>query len=212
MKCLPEIYKSVHRDSCLSCLLHRSLREIRVALVGDMVLSPTENWPPTLSDTQLEALTLLATTYALSHGLTYLPVAKTQPPAPTSVIHAPLALFPSPFPRNLFHHAQRLQRTYNILYARVASDVDFLDRVMGEVEGVGKVDEFTGQLWRRWKKLRDERKGTKLVQPLHLGLFRSDYLLHAPDPSTPLTLKQVEFNTISSSFGTLSQRIAGLHR
>lgn len=173
-----------------------------------MALPALDKWPPTLSDTQLEALTLLATTHALSHGLVYLPVAKIQPPAPTSAIHAPIALFPSPFPRTLFQHAQRLQSTYNVLYARVATDVAFLDRVMGEAEGVGKVDEFTGQLWRRWKKLRDERP----AQHLQLGLFRSDYLLHAPDPATPTTLKQVEFNTISSSFGTLSERAAGLHR
>ena len=34
-------------------------------------------------------------------------------------------------------------------------DEEFLDEVMGE-QGVGKVDEFTGQLWRSWKGLRDE--------------------------------------------------------
>jgi len=44
----------------------------------------------------------------------------------------------------------------NILYSRIATDEEFLDRVMGEVEGVGKADEFTGNLWRRWKKLRDQ--------------------------------------------------------
>ena len=118
--------------------------------------SPLKDWPPALTDAQLESLTLLATTYALSHGLVYLPVATVQPPAPTSTIHAPLALFPSPFPRRLFEHAQKIQRIYNVLYARVAMDEEFLDRVMGEVEGVGKVDEFTGQLWRRWRRLRDE--------------------------------------------------------
>jgi len=125
------------------------------------------NWPPALSEAQLEALTLLATTYALSHGLVYLPVAQNQPPAPTSAIHAPLALFPSPFPRSLFYHAQKLQRIYNVLYARVAMDERFLDRVMGEVEGVGKVDEFTGQLWRRWRKLRDG--GVVQVEIRHLS-------------------------------------------
>lgn len=114
------------------------------------------DWPPALSESQLAALTILATTYALSHGLTYLPITTVQPPAPTSAIHAPLALFPSPFPRSLFDLAWKLQRIYNVLYARVALDEEFLDRVMGEVEGVGKVDEFTGQLWRRWRKLRDE--------------------------------------------------------
>ena len=112
-------------------------------------------WPPQISEAQLQALTLLATTYALSHGLVYLPVAYPQPPAPTATIHAPISLFPAPLPRRLFEEARRLQHTYNVLYARVAMDVEFLDRVMGE-KGVGRVDEFTGQLWRKWKQLRDE--------------------------------------------------------
>lgn len=50
------------------------------------------------------------------------------------------------------------------------------------------------------------------IQPLHLGLFRSDYMIHAGDADKPAGLKQVEFNTISSSFGTLSERSAQLHR
>ncbi|KAJ7276425.1 hypothetical protein B0H12DRAFT_1085349 [Mycena haematopus] len=163
-------------------------------------------WPPTLSEAQLEALTLYSTTYALSHGLMYLPAVKPQPPIPNSAIHAPLAVFPSPFPLRLFSLARRLQSTYNILYARIAMDVEFLDNVMGAVDGVGKVDDFVGQLWTGWKNLRSDE------MPLQLGLFRSDYLLHANSNGEPLSLKQVEFNTISSSFGTLSERIAALHR
>ncbi|KAJ7094015.1 hypothetical protein B0H15DRAFT_1020657 [Mycena belliarum] len=166
------------------------------------------NWPPALSETELEALTLYATTYALSHGLLYLPPIQPQPTIPNSAIHAPLSLFPSPFPGRLFLLARRLQSMYNILYARIAMDVQFLDSVMGSIEGVGKVDEFVGQLWTGWRSLRDEG----LVQPLQLGLFRSDYLLHAGLNDEPLSLKQVEFNTISSSFGTLSERTAALHR
>ncbi|KAF8230028.1 glutathione synthase [Tricholoma matsutake] len=164
-------------------------------------------WPPALSTVQLEDLTLQATTYAFSNGLLYLPPTHPQPSAPTTSIHAPLSLFPSPIPRNLFQLAKRLQRTYNILYARIAMDEEFLDRVMGADQGVGKVDDFIGQLWNGWKRLRDEG----LVQPLHLGLFRSDYLLHAP-PNDTISLKQVEFNTISVSFGCLSERVASLHR
>ncbi|KAF7323690.1 Glutathione synthetase [Mycena kentingensis (nom. inval.)] len=159
-------------------------------------------WPPTLSDSELSELTLLATTYALSHSLLYLPPAEQQPPIPAAAIHAPLSLFPSPIPRRLFDLAKQLQSTYNLLYARIATDTDFLDRVMGAEQGVGQVDEFVGQLWSGWKRLRDEG----LVQPLQLGLFRSDYLLHGGNE-----LKQVEFNTISSSFGTLSERTAALH-
>jgi len=165
-------------------------------------------WPPKLSENQLESLALYATTYALSHGLLYLPPSTPQPAIPASAIHAPLSLFPSPFPERLFYLAKRLQSTYNILYARIAMDHEFLDKVMGAVKGVGKVDTFVGQLWSGWKQLRDEG----LVQPLQLGLFRSDYLLHGSFANEPLSLKQVEFNTISSSFGALSQQIASLHR
>jgi hypothetical protein len=112
--------------------------------------------PPTVRSEEIRELTRLTTTYALAHGLLYLPVGDIQPPAPTSAIHAPLALFPTSYPRSKFLLAQRLQPLYNILYARVATDEKFLDRVMGGVDGVGKVDEFTGQLWRCWKQLRDE--------------------------------------------------------
>jgi hypothetical protein len=49
-------------------------------------------------------------------------------------------------------------------------------------------------------------------QPLHLGLFRSDYMLHQPILDDSISLKQVEFNTIASSFGGLSPRVAGMHR
>ena len=52
------------------------------------------------------------------------------------------------------------------------------------------------------------------MQSRHLGLFRSDYLLHCAETSgtTTVSLKQVEFNTISSSFGALSENVSKLHR
>ncbi|KAF5360497.1 hypothetical protein D9756_004925 [Leucocoprinus leucothites] len=165
------------------------------------------SWPPTLSNVQLEELTVYATSYALSHGLLYLPPELPLPTVPSAAIHAPLALFPSPVPRRLFEKAKKLQRIYNVLYSRVALDEAFLDKVMGAEHGVGKVDDFTGQLWRGWKVLRDEG----INQALHLGIFRSDYLLHSFENQEP-SLKQVEFNTISASFGTLSQRVSELHR
>lgn len=114
------------------------------------------SWPPTLQPDQLEHLTLLATTYALSHSLLYLPPHSPEsppPPTPTSAIHAPFSLFPTPIPRVQFDLAKRLQKAYNVLYARVAIDEEFLDEVMGE-GGVASVDEFTGELWKRWKALR----------------------------------------------------------
>ena len=113
-------------------------------------------WPPTLTSEQLELLTRHATTYALSHGLLFLPPSTTLPYSPSSAIHAPISLLPTPIPRSLFERAQRLQSLYNVLYARIAMDDNFLDEVMGAVNGVGKIDEFVGRLWRGWKDIRDE--------------------------------------------------------
>lgn len=49
---------------------------------------------------------------------------------------------------------------------------------------------------------------------LSLGIFRSDYMVHK-DPSDPTTkpqIKQVEFNTIASSFGGLAAKVSNLHK
>ena len=35
-------------------------------------------------------------------------------------------------------------------------DEEFLDKVMGAEQGVGRVDDFIGQLWTGWKQLRDK--------------------------------------------------------
>jgi hypothetical protein len=97
---------------------------------------------------------------------------------------------------------------------------------MGVVDGVGKVDAFVGQLWKGWKQLRDEGIAqessmfsssvlvplvTNEFQTIQLGIFRSDYMLHVPTDADA-SLRQVEFNTIASSFGPLSERTAAMHR
>ena len=113
-------------------------------------------WPPSLSPDQIDVLHLRAARYALSHGLLYLPPG-TQPSSgiPTSAIHAPFSLLPTPVPRAQFEHAKKIQSIYNVLYAQIAMDTEFLDTVMGTERGVGKVDDFVGRLWNGWKKLRD---------------------------------------------------------
>lgn len=49
---------------------------------------------------------------------------------------------------------------------------------------------------------------------MSLGLFRSDYMVHAdPSETSPtVEIKQVEFNTIASSFGGLSSAVTKLHQ
>ena len=56
------------------------------------------------------------------------------------------------------------------------------------------------------------------LQPISLGMNRSDYMFHSPTYTTgavdvqSIQLKQIEFNTMASSFGGLSQQISELHR
>ena len=69
------------------------------------------------------------------------------------------------------------------------------------------VDDFISNLWKVHLAVKKEG----YVQPLSLGLFRSDYMIHTPPQSTSPSLKQVEFNTIASSFGGLSSLVARLH-
>lgn len=116
-----------------------------------MPLNSLPPWPPALPSSHLNHIQSLAVTHALSHGFTHLPPSPSNPP--THTFAAPLSLFPSPFPRHLFELACEIQTVYNALYARIALDWQFLDRVMG---GVAKVDSFQGELWRGWKKVREE--------------------------------------------------------
>lgn len=172
--------------------------------------SGVPNWPPKLNDDQITSLTGQAIDYALSHSITYRPLPSTtkgaKPPQDTT-IHAPISLLPSPFPAHLFEQSQSLQPLYNDLYARITVDKEFLRKIIGG--NVILVDEFQARLWQLWNKV--EQEG--IQQPLHLGLFRSDYLLHQEgNNSQPFTIKQVELNTISSSFGPLCSRVSELHR
>lgn len=175
-------------------------------------------WPPKLEHQQLDLLATAAVDYALSHSIVYRPLpaerkaGQSSSAAPHDAsIHAPISLLPSPFPRHLFEQSQALQPLYNDLYARISIDDNFLTKVIGG--NVILVDDYQAKLWRIYTTVRQEGS----VQRLHLGLFRSDYLLHTGldaenASSSSLTIKQVELNTISSSFGPLCARVSEMHR
>ncbi|CAO1624172.1 unnamed protein product [Parajaminaea phylloscopi] len=166
--------------------------------------SPLPHWPPKLTEAQAAALAAQATDFALAHGIVYRPTG--QPPPSTHAHHAPISLLPSPFPRSAFTGALELQPILNELYAAVALDDAFLERVVGG--NVAQVDEFQRGLWEVYKSVREQGKRPKW----HLGLFRSDYLMHADPSSSAVGIRQVEFNTISSSFGPLCAKVGQLHR
>jgi glutathione synthase len=90
-------------------------------------------FPPTLTQLQLEALRDLGVDWALSHGLSIRAI-KEAIPKPTilkdAVIHAPLALFPSPFPRSCYEQAYALGPMFNLMIHRITQDRAFLSQVM----------------------------------------------------------------------------------
>ncbi|TPX63011.1 glutathione synthase [Powellomyces hirtus] len=168
-------------------------------------------YPPPLSEAQLDELKTHAVDWALAHGLVVrAPTSSGASPAESAVpavTHAPVALFPSPFPRKLFEQALVLQPLFNELVDNVARDHEFLTEVM---DSLAKVDDFTGRLYDIYKRVHEEG----ISQSISLGLHRSDYLLHVPAdaPNTEPVLQQVELNTIASSFSSLSHLTHDLHR
>ncbi|XP_053617984.1 glutathione synthetase-like isoform X2 [Plodia interpunctella] len=114
---------------------------------------------------------------------------------------APFVLLPSPFPRTEFNKAIELQPVLNELMHKVAHDERFLEQTL---QNALQVDEFTSNLYDIWVKVRNEG----ITQSLSLGLFRSDYLMQRDGNK----IKQVEFNTIASSFGAITSNLPSMFR
>ncbi|KAK4106562.1 glutathione synthase [Parathielavia hyrcaniae] len=164
------------------------------------------SYPPTLDDAlERDRLVQTIKDWTIANGLAVRP-----PPAVagndaegTLAMSAPVTLFPSPFPKTCFEDAQDIQPRYNELYARISRDEEFLSSLVQEVAGG---DDFIANLWNVHLRVKDEG----YVQNLSLGLFRSDYMVHQDGDN--LQIKQVEFNTIASSFGGLSAQTTLLHQ
>ncbi|RIA86206.1 glutathione synthase [Glomus cerebriforme] len=160
-------------------------------------------YPPNISDENLQTLKNLAIDWSLSHGLVI------RPPTNLSnnsfVMHAPVSLFPSPFPRKTYDEAIELQPAFNLLFHRLSQDFEFITHAIKEITGV---DDFVDNLYKIYLKVKEEG----IVQPISLGLHRSDYLLQVPPNATEANILQVEFNTISSSFSSLSSLTGDLHK
>lgn len=151
---------------------------------------------PQLSSENLEDLKVKAQQWSLANGLVMYP-----PDFQTfNVSNAPITLFPTPIPKTAFEQAQLIQQTYNELYSKIVGDKEWL---INEIKQLSQFDpEFTGRLFEIYNKVNEQGN----FQPLSLGIFRSDYMLHDGKD-----IKQIEFNTVSVSFGGLSPKINELH-
>ncbi|PMD36678.1 glutathione synthetase-like protein [Hyaloscypha variabilis F] len=168
-----------------------------------------EEYPPKLTAAESGQILSTIKDWSIANGLAVRPqvslVKAEADPHGILATTAPVTLFPSPFPRVCFEQAKSIQKAYNKLYAAIAQDQDFLGNIVQEIL---EVDEFIAQLWQVHLQVKEE----VYVQNLSLGLFRSDYMVHQNTSDDAPTIKQVEFNTIASSFGGLSSQTSRLHK
>jgi hypothetical protein len=142
--------------------------------------------------------------WAASNGLTMLakgPDGKTI----VGIQHCPMTLAPYTVPQGAFAKIVSYALPFNTLVDRISRDTAFLYEVL---DGVAVTDEFTANLLRISRAVNFPEGG--LRQKTALGFHRSDYMLNSGDG--PQEMQQIEINTISASFGVLSDRISRLHR
>ncbi|TID28183.1 hypothetical protein CANINC_002616 [Pichia inconspicua] len=153
---------------------------------------------PSLPDERLKEIVHQLTQYGLANGLIM------YPPAPfleNQPVLAPVTLFPTPFPREEFNKSLQIQKIYNKLYANIVAEQKWLTNV---IEQLSQHDvEFTGRLWKSFLNAKQEG----IPQNLSLALTRSDYMFDEISQE----IKQVEYNTVSVSFGGLSHKVGSAH-
>ncbi|KAI3337270.1 glutathione synthetase-like protein [Xylariaceae sp. AK1471] len=167
------------------------------------------DYPPDITASEGARLTEVTKDWALAHGLTVRPppavIAAEADPQGILATAVPVTLFPSPFPKVCFDQGIAVQKAYNELYASISQDEEFLARMVKEI---GDSDDFITELWKVHLRVKEEG----YVQHKSLGLFRSDYMVHQDATNSGPQIKQVEFNTIASSFGGLSSQTSQLHK
>ena len=91
------------------------------------------------------------------------------------------------YSRAEFEKGCALAVPFGLLYDRISRDLPWLYEAL---ESVLNDDAFTAELVKICKKAYSSSTETPL-QRKHLGIFRSDYMLHEPDEVTPPKLLQV---------------------
>ena len=86
----------------------------------------------------------------------------------------------------------------------VRNDSSFLTT---NLKAAADVDDFTARLLA----LHETIVAEGVTQSISLSIHRSDYMLHSAKPADEPVIKQVEVNTISAAFGSLTTTTANLH-
>ena len=140
-----------------------------------------------------------AISWAFQHGLVVASGTETA----GQVFHAPIALYPTPFPRDVFEFAKEITPKFAELYDKVSEDDGFMRETLKEA--ALNDPEFTGRLWKIYEAC-GKRGNGRLDK--ELGILRTDYML---DTRSGIPL-QVEVNTVSTSFMGLGSKVTLLHQ
>nr|XP_034189717.1 glutathione synthetase-like isoform X1 [Osmia lignaria] len=149
-----------------------------------------------LSEEEIESVVDKAKDWALMHGIS---MRSKECFNKNQVQVLPFAFLPSSFPRKNFEKAKSIQILLNELIHKVAHNDNFL---RNSLKNTINADPFTAKLFEIYETVYDEGYN----QNLSLGLLRSDYMLHEDE------IKQVELNTIASSFGGIAPIITQYHK
>ena len=140
-----------------------------------------------------------AISWAFQHGL----VVASGKETAGQVFHAPVALYPTPFPKDVFEFAKDITPKFAELYDKVSEDDAFMRETLREA--ALSDPEFTGRLWKIYEAC-GKRGNGRLDK--ELGILRTDYML---DTRSGMPL-QVEVNTVSTSFMGLGSKVTLLHQ
>ncbi|XP_032691229.1 glutathione synthetase-like [Odontomachus brunneus] len=152
-----------------------------------------------LSEKELRETVDKAKDWALMHGISM----KSKKNFNKDEVHIlPFALLPTSFPKKSFQTAKNVQTLLNELIHKVAYDKEFITT---SLKSTIKADPFTAELFRIYEAVYQEG----FSQNVSLGLLRSDYLLHGDSGGK---IKQVEVNTIASSFAGIARITSQYHK
>ena len=122
-------------------------------------------------------------------------------PTELRTIAAPINIFPTPYSKSLYTKASTAQPSINLLIENISRNHEFIHSTL---QPFRDQDIFLHNLLNISKKNHNMEK----KQEIYLGLLRTDYM---SDISSPNELKIIEYNTIASSFGNLTDKLHDLH-
>ena len=119
--------------------------------------------------------------------------------------HAPISLFQTPYPLSIYKQVEAYQHPIGVLVSNLTAAPHKIGTIL---DSFLKYDQFLAQLVKIGREhysyaKSDNPERRKLVQHVHMCVLRCDFMLDAPSNSCKL----VEYNTIASSFGCLSQKL-----